>query len=199
MLVIGLTGGIGSGKSTVARCFFMLGVPVVDADDVARDVVAPGSDGLREIIEHFGNGILHADGSLDRAQLRKLIFEHPAQRRVLEDILHPRIYAEMRRRISALAAPYCLAVIPLLLETGQRHFVDRVLVVDVADDVQRARARSRDRATAAEIDAVMRTQLDRQTRLAAADDIIDNSVDAHHLERQVQQLHRRYLALAAKG
>lgn len=196
MLVIGLTGGIGSGKSTVASIFAGFGAPIVDADVVARDMVLPGSDGLRGITEHFGNGVLHADGTLDRGHLRKLVFDNPVQRRALESILHPWIYAELHRRISALTSPYCIAVIPLLLETGQRHFVDRVLVVDVPEEVQRTRAQVRDGAPVGTIDAVMQAQLDRKTRLAAADDIIDNTVSPSQLTQQILDLHHRYLALA---
>lgn len=199
MLIIGLTGGIGSGKSTAARCFAELGVPIIDADEVAREAVLPGSEGLRELTEHFGGDMLNADGTLDRARLRKLIFSDPTQRHALEDILHPRIYTDMRRRIAELSAPYCLAVLPLLVETGEYHFVDRILVVDVAEEVQRARAQARDGASAETIDAMMQAQTSRDTRLAAADDIIDNSADQAHLRQQISTLHRRYLALAGKA
>lgn len=195
--IVGLTGGIGSGKSTAARHFAALGVPVVDADLVARELVAPGSPALREIHARFGDEILRADGGLDRARLRELVFADPDRRRALEAILHPRVYAEMARRIAALDAPYCIAVIPLLLETGRRAFVDRVLVVDSSEALQRARARRRDGVTATVVNAVMRAQVDRPTRRASADDIIDNDGDLAALQRQVEVLHHRYLALAA--
>ena len=196
MLVIGLTGGIGSGKSTVARYFAEFGVPVIDADVVSRDLVAPGGDALREIVARFGRDVLHADGTLERTRLRERVFRHPAERRALEDILHPRIYEEMRRRIRSLRAPYCIAVIPLLLETGQRGFVDRLLVVDTSETLQRARAQRRDGVGAEQVDAVMRAQVDRETRLRAADDVIANEGDIHALQRETAALHRRYLALA---
>lgn len=197
MLIIGLTGGIGSGKSTVARYFAELGVPIVDADVVARELVAPGSPALREIRAEFGDEVLRADGGLDRARLRELVFADAVRRRALEAILHPRVYAEMARRIAALAAPYCIAVVPLLLETGRRDFVDRVLVVDAAEDVQRARAQRRDGATAESVQAVMQSQLERSARRRAADDVIENHADLAALRQHVEALHRRYLALAA--
>lgn len=197
MLVIGLTGGIGSGKSTVARYFAELGVPVIDADAVSRELVARGGDALREIVARFGHDVLHTDGTLDRARLRERVFHHPAERRALEDILHPRIYEEMRRRIRSLRAPYCIAVIPLLLETGQRGFVDRLLVVDTSETLQRVRAQRRDGVGAEQVDAVMRAQIDRETRLRAADDVIGNEGGLDALKRETEGLHRRYLALAS--
>ena len=197
MLVIGLTGGIGSGKSTVAQYFSELGVPVIDADVVARDVVVPGSEALRDIVAHFGTDVLRPDGTLDRARLRQHVFNNAAERRALEAILHPRIYDEMRRRIRLLRAPYCIAVIPLLLETGGRGFVDRVLVVDTSESLQRARAERRDGVTAEAVDAVMRAQVDRETRRRAADDLVSNDGDLDALKRETEALHRRYLALAS--
>lgn len=197
MLIIGLTGGIGSGKSTVARYFERLGAPVIDADVVARDVVSPGSDALHDVVERFGDGVLHPDGTLDRGRLRTLVFDDPERRTVLERILHPRIYAEMKRRIAALSAPYCIAVIPLLLETGRRDFVDRVLVIDVPEELQRARAQARDRTDAATVTAIMQAQVDRASRRRAADDLISNDGDLAALERQAATLHHRYLTLAA--
>jgi len=197
MLIIGLTGGIGSGKSTVARYFERLGVPVIDAAVVARDVVSPGSDALHDIVECFGDEVLHPDRTLDRGRLRTLVFDDPERRAVLERILHPRIYAEMRRRIAALSAPYCIAVIPLLLETGRRDFVDRVLVIDVSEELQRARVEKRDRTDAAMVTAIMQAQVDRDSRRRAADDLISNDGDLAALERQAAALHHRYLALAA--
>lgn len=197
MLIIGLTGGIGSGKSTVARYFAELGVPIVDADVVARELVAPGSPALREIRAEFGDEVLNTDGGLDRGRLRELVFADADRRRALEAILHPRVYAEMARRVAALDTPYCIAVVPLLLETGRRDFVDRVLVVDAAEDVQRARAQRRDGATAEGVQAVMQSQLERSARRRAADDVIENDADLAALRHYVEALHRRYLALAA--
>lgn len=197
MLIIGLTGGIGSGKSTVARYFAELGVPIVDADVVARELVAPGSPALREIGAEFGDEVLNTDGGLDRGRLRELVFADADRRRALEAILHPRVYAEMARRIAAFDAPYCIAVVPLLLETGRRDYVDRVLVVDAAEDVQRTRAQRRDGATAEGVQAVMQSQLERSARRRAADDVIENDADLAALRHHVEALHRRYLALAA--
>ncbi len=195
MLIIGLTGGIGSGKSTVARYFAELGVPVIDADALARDIVAPGAEALRGIVEHFGPDMLKPDGTLDRARLRNIVFAQPEQRRTLENILHPRIYAEMRRRAAAIDAPYCVMVIPLLLETGQTGFVDRVLVVDAPEAVQRTRVHARDGLSPDEISAVMHSQVTRQTRLAAADDLISNDGGLDRLRQQTEALHQHYLRL----
>ncbi|MEK7322517.1 MAG: dephospho-CoA kinase [Pseudomonadota bacterium] len=197
MLIIGLTGGIGSGKSTVAAYFGELGVPVIDADVVARDVVVPGSDALREITAHFGAGILNPDGTLDRARLRGVVFRDTAQRGALEKIIHPRIYADIRRRIAALDAPYCVVVIPLLLETGQTGFVDRVLVVDSPEAARRTRVQARDGLSSEEIAAIMRSQAARPIRLAVADDIINNDGGLDRLQRQTEDLHQCYLGLAA--
>ena len=196
MLIIGLTGGIGSGKSTVADYFAQLGIPVIDADLVARELVVPGSPALREITGVFGPDVLLADGNLDRALLRKQVFIVPEQRRRLEAILHPRIYAEMRRRAQALHAAYCILVIPLLLETGGTVLVDRVLVVDAPESLQRDRARSRDGMSDEILEAILRSQISRAERLRAADDVIVNDGDLSHLRQQVAALHRRYLDLA---
>ena len=196
MLKIGLTGGIGSGKSTVAGYFADLGVPVIDADQLARELVAPGSPALAEIIAAFGGEMLLKDGNLDRKRLRQVIFADPRQRQRLESILHPLIYAEMRRRVETLQAPYCLLVIPLLLERGGTEFVDRILVVDVPESLQRERVHSRDGMSDGEIEAIRRTQVERAARLGAADDIISNDADLPHLRQQVTALHHRYLTLA---
>ena len=143
MLIIGLTGGIGSGKSTVAEYIAQLGVPVIDSDRISRELVVPGSPALGEIAAAFGPEMILEDGTLDRSRLRRQVFADPQQRRRLEAILHPRIYAEMRRRIQALDTPYCVLVIPLLLETGATAMVDRVLVVDAPESLQRQRVKRR--------------------------------------------------------
>lgn len=196
MLIIGLTGGIGSGKSTVAGYFAQQGIPVIDADQLARDLVAPGNPALDEIASIFGPNILLPDGALDRPQLRRRIFADPAQRRRLETVLHPRIYAEMRRRTEALRTPYCIWVIPLLLETGGTALVDRVLVVDAPESLQRQRVLSRDDLDDGTLEAILRSQVSRTERLRAADDIIVNDADLSHLQQQVTALHHRYLDLA---
>ena len=197
MLIIGLTGGIGSGKSTVADYFAQQGVPVLDADLLARELVAPGSPALGEITAVFGPEILLTDGGLDRGQLRQRIFADASQRRRLEAILHPRIYAEMRRRTRSLHAPYCIWVIPLLLETGKTALVDRVLVVDSPETLQRKRALSRHGMDSATLDAIMRSQAARPERLRAANDVIVNNADLGQLRQRVVDLHHRYLDLAA--
>jgi dephospho-CoA kinase len=196
MLRIGLTGGIGSGKSTVAALFAARGVPVIDADVIARELVAPGQPALTDIVAAFGADVLDADGQLDRARLRTRVFNNAAQRAHLETLLHPRIHAVMAERAAAQTAPYVLLVIPLLFEAGQRDLVDRVLVVDVSEAQQRARVAARDQLAPEQIDAVLAAQLNREQRIEGADDVIDNSGDTVALERQVDMLHRRYLGLA---
>lgn len=197
MLIIGLTGGIGTGKSTVAGYFAQLGIPVIDADRIARELVIPGSPVLREIADAFGTELVLPDGNLDRPQLRQQIFSDPERRRQLEAILHPRIYAEMRRRMQTLHAAYCILVIPLLLETGKTGLVDRILVVDAPEISQRERVISRDGMSEDILEAILRTQISRSERLRAADDIIVNNTDLADLRDQVATLHRRYLDLAA--
>ena len=198
MLRIGLTGGIGSGKSTVAALFAACGVPVIDADIIARELVQPGQPALEEITAAFGREVLDEAGRLDRARLRDLVFADPARRERLEAILHPRIRAEMERRLAGCSAPYALLVIPLLFEAGHRDLVDRVLVVDLPEDQQRTRVIARDALPVGQIDAILAAQASRKQRHDGADDLIDNSRDPAALERQVDRLHARYLRLAAQ-
>ncbi|MBI5451585.1 MAG: dephospho-CoA kinase [Gammaproteobacteria bacterium] len=197
MLRIALTGGICSGKTTVSRMFEALGIPVIDADVIARELVTPGSPALRQIISAFGPGLITQDGQLDRERLRQRVFADPAQRRQLEAILHPLIRSEMRRRVAQLTTPYCILSIPLLVETGQQDLADRILVIDTPETLQRQRLQARDRRSTAEIDAVLAAQSPRALRLAAADDVIINADDLPTLERQVARLHQDYLRLAA--
>lgn len=199
MLRIGLTGGIGSGKSTVANLFAARGVPVIDADAIARELVEPGQPTLADIVAAFGTDMLDAQGRLDRARLRARVLDDPSQRKRLEAILHPRIHAVMAERAAAQTAPYVLLVIPLLFEANQRDLVDRVLVVDVPVETQRARVSARDHLPTAQIDALLAAQWGREQRLAHADDVIDNGGDAAILETQVDDLHRRYLQQATTG
>jgi dephospho-CoA kinase len=196
MLRIGLTGGIGSGKSAVAERFAARGVPVIDTDVVAREVVAPGEPALAEIVAAFGPDVLDEQGRLDRRRLRERVFADAAARRQLESILHPRIRAAVQQRIEALSAPYCIIVVPLLIETGFGP-VDRVLVVDVDETQQIERTRQRDRVSAESVRRIMEAQASRSERLARADDVIDNNGGLEALDRQVEALHRRYLALAS--
>lgn len=191
MLKVGLTGGIGSGKSSAARYFAELGAPVVDADVIARELVAPGQPALAHIVKVFGSEILNPDGTLDRARLRGIVFEDTARRKQLEAILHPLIREEMEARVARLSAPYCILCIPLLLETDAAR-VDRILVVDAPHYLQYLRTMTRDGLSAREVAAVLRAQIGFRERLARADAVIVNDRDQAHLRAQVEQLHRRY-------
>lgn len=201
MLVVGLTGGIGAGKSAVSRCFEGLGVPVIDADRVAREVVSPGSPALAAIAEAFGPGVLDDDGALDRSGLRDRIFAAPAERARLEAILHPRIRAAMQERLAALQGrvPYAVLVIPLLLEAGQRDMVDRVLVVEAPETDRVARVAARDGVAPAQVHHIMAAQLPQPERVAQADDLIWNDGLEDDLQSRVAALHRRYLEIATEG
>jgi len=196
MLVVGLTGGIGSGKTTVANYFTALGVPLIDADQIARELVEPGSTVLNEIVDCFGPDVLNSRGDLDRLRLRHRVFTDTGERRRLEAILHPRIRAEMARRIRLLNAPYCIASIPLMVETAQTDLVDRVLVVDCPPELQRERIARRDGWPKDDIEGVLRAQAPRAQRLQAADDIIVNDGNLDTLRTTVASLHRRYLELS---
>ncbi len=198
MLVIGLTGGIGSGKSTAADLFAARGVPVIDADAVARELVEPGMPALTEIESRFGHSVITAEGRLDRAELGRQVFADSSARSDLEAILHPRIRERMQAQLRKLDAPYCLLVIPLLVETGQRDLVQRVLVVDAPEATQRQRIAQRDARSSAQLDHILAAQADRQTRLSAADDVIHNDGDLAGLEAQVEALHQKYLQMASK-
>jgi dephospho-CoA kinase len=197
-LVIGVTGGIGSGKTTVANLFSSLGTPVIDADELARQVVAPGQPAYEEILQHFGTTFLSKSGGLDRRRLREHIFSDPAKRDRLEAIVHPRVYAQMKRLLDRLAAPYAIVVVPLLIETGARELVDRVLVVDSPEELQIERTRRRDRTTRMAVEKILAAQLDRNARLSAADDIIENDGSVEALAKAVSALHRRYLSKAER-
>ncbi len=198
-LTIGVTGGIASGKSTVARAFAALGIPWVDADDIAREVVEPGEPALAAIAERYGERVLDAQGRLNRRALREIVFAAPEERRWLESQTHPRIRERLEARLAEMAAgpaPYHLLVSPLLFESGQAALVDRSLVIDVPEDEQIRRTANRDGVDEAQARAIIAAQLDRQARLARADDIIDNSGDEAALRRQVEILDRRYRRLA---
>ncbi|MEO5702424.1 MAG: dephospho-CoA kinase [Gammaproteobacteria bacterium] len=199
MLKVGLTGGIGSGKSTVAQCFADSGVPVIEADAIARELVMPGMPALARIVVAFGADILTGAGVLDRARLRALIFRDAAQRASLEAILHPLIRAEMEARIGKLSGLYCVLCIPLLLETRQVHRIDRVLVVDAPHYLQYRRVMERDHTSTGEVAAILRAQIGFRERLAQADDIINNDQDLSHLRRQVDRLHLYYQKLATQS
>jgi len=213
MLIIGLTGGIGSGKSTVSHHFESLGVPVIDADVIARELVAPGQPALQEIAQQFGAELITADGTLDRVQLRQRVFKNKSEtggeshgenndeRKKLEAILHPKVRDNIRQQVTALRdssepPAYCILSIPLLIESGWTDLMQRVLVIDTSPAQQQQRASQRDELSTEQINAVIRNQVDRDTRLAAADDIIHNDADIPALLAQVETLHQHYLQLA---
>jgi dephospho-CoA kinase len=197
MLVVGLTGGIGSGKTAVSARFAGHGVPVIDTDLLARELVEPGQPALAEIVDRFGSDCLDRNGCLRRARLRERVFADVSGRRQLEAILHPRIRALVRERVAALAASYCLVVIPLLAETGMTDLVDRVLVVDVPEAEQIRRVMARDRIDAEQVRRILAAQARRDQRLALADEILDNSGPLDELDRRVAALHRHYSMLGA--
>ena len=195
-VVIGLTGGIGSGKTTVANLFGAYGIDLIDADIIAREVVAIGSVGLARIIEKFGNDILLADGNLDRSQLRAAIFSDPQQKNWLDQLLHPLIRDKMLADIDRATSPYCLLIVPLMIENNLQTLTDRLLVVDVDQQTQIMRTQQRDNVSLEQIKNILAAQASRQQRQDAADDIICNNGDNQALLTQVAQLHQHYLALA---
>jgi len=194
---VALTGGIASGKSTVAGRFAARGVPVIDTDVIARVVVEPGQPALAEVVATFGPDVLGPDGRLDRRRLREIIFADAGARRRLEAILHPAIRVEMERQSRAAGGAYQLLVIPLLTEGGRRDHVDRVLLVDVPEAVQVERLMRRDSVSQEQATASLAAQATRAARLAMADDVIENAGRAEDLEARVAELHERYLGLAA--
>ena len=196
MLKIGLTGGIGSGKTTIAELFADFGTPIIDADDIAHQLTRPHQPALSKIQEQFGDCVITTDGSLNRSQLKQLIFANPVYKKKLEAILHPLIFAEISHQITELNADYVILSIPLLLETGQYDFVDRILVVDVPVEVQIERVNARDLLSNATIQAIIDSQISRAQKLKAADDIIDNSGAPMLLAEQVKKLHNYYLSLS---
>jgi len=196
-LRIGLTGGIASGKSLVADCFAELGVPVIDTDLIARNVVQPGQPALLEIAREFGSDVLSTDGTLDRPRMRQLIFADESRRADLERILHPRIRWEALARAGRAGGPYQVLVVPLLIETGFQAITDRVLVVDCPVELQKARLLARDEENPAQVERILAAQISREERLAAADDVVDNSGTKTATRAQVAALHERYLGIAA--
>jgi len=192
MLRIGLTGGIGCGKSTVADLFAQHHVPVIDSDLIAREVVAPGQPALEEIVQTFGREMLQADGSLDRAALREAVFHDREALDHLNAIVHPRVREAIAASLGQIDAAYCLVVVPLLIEAGMTDLVDRILVVDCDHDVQLARILAREGMTRELAEAILASQADRESRLAQADDVIDNNGDIADLTAQVDALDRRY-------
>ena len=193
---VALTGGIGSGKSTVANAFAKHGVEIIDADVIARQVVKPGLPALTAIAAHFGAAILHADGTLNRSALRQIIFSSPAEKTWLNQLLHPLIHAETERQLRAARSPWCLWVIPLLVENQLEKFADRILVIDVDPAIQIERTMSRDSVTREQAKKIIAAQATRAARLSVADDIIENNGYPDEVLPLVAELHQRYLTLA---
>lgn len=192
--VVGLTGGIAAGKSTASDFFRARGVPVIDADQVAREVVQPGSPGLAQVAAAFGPEVLQADGALDRRRLRERVFAAPQQRRRLEGILHPLIEQRIREQLAQIDAPYCILDCALLIEAPRlRALVERVLVIDVPVETQIRRLMQRDGMSAAQCQAMLAAQASREQRLEGADDVVDNAGDVDHLLHQLELLHAHYL------
>ena len=197
MLKVGLTGGIGCGKSTVARIFANLNIPVFDADEIAHRLVEKGQPALAQIQQEFGTAILNPDGSLNRQNLREIIFSDLKQKQKLESILHPLIYKTLQTELEQLVAPYCIISIPLLFETDMTHFVDRILVIDCPVETQIERVKIRDNLTIERIQSIIDNQVSRAYRKAKAEDLIDNSTTDYRLAEQVKKLHNLYFSLSA--
>lgn len=196
--VVGVTGGIGSGKTTVANLFAGKGIEVIDADVIARQVVEPGSEGLKAIAEKFGASMLNDDGTLNRGALRGHVFSHPEDKEWLNGLLHPKIRQEMITQTAQAKSPYCLLVIPLLVENGLQSLCQRVLVVDVSEATQVTRTTQRDQVPEEQVKNILAAQATRQQRLEAADDVIFNENDSKPLSEQIETLHHQYLSLAAQ-
>lgn len=196
MFVVGLTGGIGSGKSTVAKLFSEKGITIIDTDQLARDVIQPGEPALQQIIDRFGHSILAKDGSLDRALLRKKIFADDAERLWLESLLHPLIRKATQQAVTAADSPYCIVVIPLLFETERNPLINRILVIDTPEKTQIERTMARDRLSEEAVRAILKAQISREQRLAGADDIIINDGTLKTLKMRVENLHEDYLKRA---
>jgi dephospho-CoA kinase len=197
LLKIGLTGGLASGKTTVADYFAELGITIIDTDQIAREVVEPDTPAYQHIVKQFDKQLIKTDRTLDRSQLRAVIFSNPEKRRWLENLLHPLIRQEVQRRLPSVSSPYCILVIPLLVETSPNPWVDRILVVDAPEKIQIARAQQRDQMDIEQIQSILHTQANRQQRLAMADDIIYNDGDLEKVKQQVFKLHQYYLQVSS--
>ena len=192
VLKIGLTGGIGSGKSTVCKIFSEFGVPVIDADIIAHSLVRPGMPALEEIAKTFGKELISNDGTLDRKKIRDQIFANDTERKKLENILHPAVYKEISVQVENIISKYCIISIPLLIETDASDTVDRILVIDVPRELQLQRASNRDKTNKSDIKSIIDSQISREDRLAAADDIVNNDGNIENLHRQISGLHEYY-------
>lgn len=196
---VALTGGIGSGKSTVADAFSRMGIQIIDADIIARQVVEPGTPALRAIAEHFGSELIEPDGSLNRRMLRERIFSHPDEKAWLNALLHPLIQQETQKQMSEATSPYVLWVVPLLVENNLHQNADRVLVVDVSPATQIQRTVARDNVAREHAEQILAAQATREARLAVADDVIDNNGAPDAIASDVARLHQQYLEYAAQS
>ncbi|MBY6063867.1 dephospho-CoA kinase [Pseudidiomarina sediminum] len=199
MWVLGVTGGIGSGKTTVTDLFAALGITIVDADVIARHIMDPGGPALNAVIERYGEQALQADGQLNRAWLRERIFQDNDAKAWLNALTHPLIRTQIHRQLEQAASPYVILSAPLLVENKLTELCDRVLVVDVPEEVQRQRTIKRDQVSAAQVELIMQSQCSREERLAFADDVINNDVSRDALQQQVEALHQHYLVNARQA
>jgi len=197
MLVIGLTGGIGCGKSTVTELFEKRNIPVIDADEIAHNIVQPGQHALTLIRKKFGERILNNNGSLNRDKLRDIVFQNPDAKKTLEKILHPIIFSNMHKQLQGMQSPYGILSIPLLFETNHQHEVDRVLVIDCPEIMQIERVKKRNQFDSKLIQSIMESQCSRAARLQQADDIIENNGSLQSLDEAVQKVHEFYLSFSA--
>lgn len=193
MLILGLTGGIASGKSTATDYFARRGVPVIDADKIVHELIQSGTQTFNSIVSYFGNSILSDGHEIDRSKLRDIIFSDDVQRKKLESILHPEVRKQIRHQLDQLDAPYCVVCIPLLVETGHHDLVDRILVIDIDPDTQVQRLKQRDKLPPALIQKILAAQATRSQRLAAADDVILNNSDITGFEVELEKLHNKYI------
>lgn len=191
-----LTGGIASGKSTISDKFESLGVPVIDTDVIARSVIEPGTPALRKIVSVFGRDFLNPEGSLDREKMRKLVFANPASRELLESIIHPAIADNVSLQLKEIDYIYCMLVIPLFAESSDYRWVNRVLLIDVPEEIQVQRVMERDNIDLAKAEAILKAQASRKERLSLADDVIVNTGSIDELDSSVAELHEKYLFLA---
>ncbi|MCG8673076.1 MAG: dephospho-CoA kinase [Pseudomonadales bacterium] len=196
MLVVGVTGGIGSGKTAATDHFQSLGITIVDADLASRVIMEPGREALLKVEEHFGSHVINSDGSLDRRALREIVFNHPEERRWLEQLTHPLIAQEIISQIQASQSPYTILASPLLLESSQSQMTQRILLIDVPEELQIARTINRDNTDEAGVKAIMKAQMSREERHKRVDDIIVNDKDLDHLHQEVEAMHQTYLKLA---
>ncbi|MDC9728303.1 MAG: dephospho-CoA kinase [Methyloprofundus sp.] len=198
MFKVGLTGGIGCGKSTVAELFRQHNTPIIDADEIAHALVTPNSPALEKIIKNFGENCLSKTGHLNRTKLREIIFNNPQKKSQLEGLMHPLIYAEIEQQVQGLTSTYCIIAIPLLLETNMQASVDHILVVDCSETEQIKRVQLRDQLDSQQINAIIHSQVSRNQRLTAADSIINNNIrDNSQLQQQVDHLHHQFLKESA--